>query len=1029
MPKLKDCLVKSGVQKEVQGYILEQKQKLMDGGMDEADASRKAITDLQQETLNSLKDIHSQASGVKEGEPPTPKEPIKVTTGDGETIGITHADMDAVANELGLPTYQKDPQTEQQWVAEADKRLANGEMLPLIRKMESDPNYQAGPVETTMAKRYIASLKARINENPTQELLKELDRAKNAFNISGRVWGQTGRARQGTIQVQDTLADYLLDRGNDKGHPLTEEQIKEETEKYNKLKEANDNLQKELAIEKEKYAKLAAEQGVNKAKAAAKKAAKKSHEEYKKEREDAVKAAREALKVIRNRAQLTVPIVGELVAIAPHVKKVVQSLINEGVDKIDTILTDVHAMFKDSVDGISENDIRDIFIGVYDGVKKTKAELNASLRLFQRELDLTNKFRETQKKLKEEKSRSKQSDLRRKLLDLQKQIDQTRSLNKEVDTDGLDEKAQKRLEDKIFKLQNKLDSGDYDPEKKDEVKFAKSKKTQDLEDIVIDLENQIHQERIKDRMAQRTKTEKWYDFINREILGVRRLTNTILDLSVWLRQTVRLAFNPRKWDVFAKEVAKSWKATWSQTKFDRYMSEIHKDPQFDEMTKDGIRFNEFETNEVAKENEFYYKNWVFKVPYLRQLPLASQRAADAALNTARYELYKKYRRNLENQGITRESDPKVYQDMAGEVMNQTGSGKLWKGFENNQTAQKILGNTLYGARLMAANFNQLNPAYYTKMSPEVRKLIWKDIASYTVTTMAFGAAAIFLLGAKVSFDPEDPDFLQIRIGDKVYDITGGKVGYIRTALRILNAARVTAKKAAGGDVSNNEVKKKWEFAAKSTGNFFRNKLAPNTGYAYTWTFGNGKNTLGQDANPLEVFQLYPMYFDDAYEGFMDDGVISLATVLAPNLVGIGYNSYFSDPSLKPLDDLLQRNMQSDEMDLTKYRNFNRGGKELTKDEKERFIKSRDNYIGERLTKFFERGLPVIEDGKTVIKSFQDLSKDQIISETSKIKSAATRAVKQQLLGEEEETEEEIENKDKVDEAYETLYKEYYEERN
>jgi sarcosine oxidase delta subunit len=1051
VPKLrdiKDCLTKYRVDADTQKFIISNRDKLMAEGMSELDANVKSVTDFQQETLQSVQDIFAQLQnsegkkvesgevppvttgegGTGEGTPPSePTKPQTVTVGGGETIGITHADMDAVANELGLATYTKDPQTEEQWIAEADQRLRNGEMIPLIRKMEADIHYQPDGVENTMAKRYIASLKARINANPTRELLAELDRAKEAFNMAGRAWGISGRSRQGMNNVEDTLADYLLDRGNDKGHPLTDEQIKEESDRYNELKKEKDELQDQLNKEKEAHAKLIAEVGINKAKAAAKKASKKSHEEYVAERKELKKSIQEKWRNAgKDVLSSDIPFRKQFAAIAPDVKKLMQTLIDEGIDNIDKILTDVHAELKDIIDGIRRSDIVDMYVGVHDDPMQTKSGINETLRLLNRELDYVTKLDKNKKLLEktDPKQKARIDELSRIIKDLETKIEETRKLYKTREVPNrleANKKEQERLQKRIDKLNEDLRTGNYDPEVKDRPKLKKSYSTLLKEDKVISLEKKIAHERYKDQQAKRSKSQKWYDFITKEVLGIRRLVQTILDISIWLRQTVRIAFNPRKWDIFATEVAKSWASIWSQTKFDRYMNEIHKDPDFDNMTKDGIRFNEFETNEVAKENEFYYKNWLFKIPVLKELPLASQRGADAALNVARYELYKKYARNLKDKGITRESDPKVYEWMSNEVMNQTGSGKLLSWFEGNQKAQRALGNTFYGARLMAANFNQLNPAYYAKMPQEVRALIWKDIAAYVGTTMFIGVIGM-LAGASVSFDPEDPEFLQLRFGDKVYDITGGKAQYIRTALRILRAATTSM----NTDKTKYEKKKAWEFASKSTLGFFRNKLAPNTGYVATWTFGQGKNSIGQDANPWEIAQLYPMYFDDVYKAFQEDGMISLATTLVPNLIGVGYNSYYSDAAMKPLDDLLQRNMTTDEQDKSKIKNFKDKGREITNKEFKEYADKRDSVIEKMLTTLYKGGMWVEEEVngkiKEVRKPFVELSNEEIIKETNYIKSKATREVKEAMFGKEKETAQERRVERKISKLKEAQYK-------
>ena len=115
----------------------------------------------------------------------------------------------------------------------------------LIKKYEEGK--QPTPVEQRMMLFIIASLKAKINAAPTPELLSEFKGVMDLSNIvGGREVAKSLVARKGITPVEDTLADFLLMRENDKGYPLTEEQIKKETETYNKLKEAKDQLEERV---------------------------------------------------------------------------------------------------------------------------------------------------------------------------------------------------------------------------------------------------------------------------------------------------------------------------------------------------------------------------------------------------------------------------------------------------------------------------------------------------------------------------------------------------------------------------------------------------------------------------------------------------------------------------------------------------------------------------------------------------------------------------------------------------------------
>jgi hypothetical protein len=496
-------------------------------------------------------------------------------------------------------------------------------------------------------------------------------------------------------------------------------------------------------------------------------------------------------------------------------------------------------------------------------------------------------------------------------------------------------------------------------------------------DRVVELEKQIALEKLKDQQAKLSKWEKAWDKIQ-SVLGLRRIIQTSIDASIWFRQLAKLTMNPRKWDIALKFISSGAQSIFSQKNYDRIMYQIHQAPDFKESEADGVKYNELGTP-----NEMFPKSFLFEIPLLREPFMASQRIADGSINVARYELYNKYKRELLKQGITRESDPEMYKAVGKVVMNSTGSGNMLKFLESKE-GQKVMGGLFYGAKLMASNFNTLNPAYYVKLPKEVRNAVMKDLASYTATVMSV-VLALVAAGGKVSLDSEDPDFLQVRFGEKVYDFTAGQAAYIRTFLRWVNAGYNVATK------SKFEAKEKASFAWNSTLNFFRNKLAPNNAYVVNALVG--KNAIGEDFDPMEIFHIYPMYADDAYQAAKEDGFISLLTVLMPNILGVGYSSYYADKAMKPMDEIINRAQDSDEMNPETIR------KDITKDEFKEFAKLRDKLIEEKIKDLYKEGIFDEETGEQI--PINKSTTEQVSKAISKIKREATNEAKSEFNADEE----------------------------
>ena len=961
---------------------------------------------------------------------------------EGEVIGITHEQLNEVARELDFPEYEASPETVEQWDTEAKERLSKDPEYAnkLIAK------YEEGKIPTPQEQRamlvIISSAKAKINANPSPENLAQFKRIMElSNNVGGKLVGQSLRARQGIKQVEDTLPDFLLMRENDRGYPFTESEIKDQARIFEELQKEKNALKEALQKSEEANAKLIAEMGVNKAKAAARKAAKKTREEYVIERKQSLAAAREALKKLRSGEQgltaVSIPGVKELTAVAPHIKNYMKSLVEEGVSKLDDVINDTYAEFKDIVDGITKKDILDAFNGEYDQSKpRTRNEKAEELRLLQREAALIKELENVRKGIEKEKNPAQKIKKNERILELEDKIKEVKRLNKERDRvsqeftesefaskteDELLASKRKMLTKRIEKLQDDIKNKRYLEEKSAPPKLELDRKTQLLKDRVVKMERQIEAERQKDAYKKMSKTEKAFDHIN-QITGIRRVMQTAFDLSVSLRQGVLVAFNPRKWDVFSKAFGNQIKSAFSDKKYNSLMYDIHNSSEYNKMLEDGIKFNELDALKNEERNEDFQKSFLYgiKIPVVRQLIteplLASQRAADGFLNTARYELYLKYEKQLLKQGITRQSDPEAYKKMADLVMNMTGRGKL-AGFLESGKANKVVSNTFYGARLMAANINTLNPVKYAKLPPGVRKEVMKDMLSYVTTTAGIMLAAS-AAGAKVEMDPDEPDFLQIRFGDKVYDITGGKAAYLRTFFRMTSAlySRFT-------DNKYNQ-QKKIERAGSSLFKFFRNKLAPNTGYAVNMALG--KNTLNQDFDPYEVLEAYPMYADDFAEALKDEGITSLATVLAPNILGIGYGNYANQANKESLETSLERMLNSDEMNPELIKNHKDGGRVINEKEFEELTKLIDAKREKEIRKLYDGKSKfnlTLYKGNVVTKKVENMTgkdvkdmteqekakymtEDEVKKAKKSIASEATRLSKEQLFGKEKKTREE-----------------------
>lgn len=933
--------------------------------------------------------------------PPTEEGKGATTEGEENLSGITHAATADVREKLGLPEYEGLPKdTHENLIAEAKKTIAENPNVANETMQKFRDGGKMNPKDNAVLSEYKAALDYQLENNPTKETFEKINELIKVLEPAGSEAGKLLESRKLLSAKENNLANFLLDKQIAQGTELTEQQFKSESAKYQELKEANERLEKQLAEEREQHLKDIAELGLNKAKAKAKKSAKKTDEEYKADRQAAVDAAREALKKLREGGlQSTIPGIRELQAIAPHVKTYLQVLANQGIDKLDNIITQVHAEFKDVLEGLTTSQVLDIVSGEHDAIKeKTRNEKANTSRLLKREAQLLKELQDARKGKGKAKGEAKVVASGRRIDELKTKIQEVRALNKNTDAEPVEDltagngeliaKEEKRLQAKIQKLTTDLKEGNYLKETEKKPILTKSRKAQIMEDRVIDLENKIRHERSKDEYNKRSKWRKGFDNVM-QILGIKRLVQTAIDMSTSFRQGATL-ISPTKIDVWLKAFQANLQSIFSPKKFERIMYAIRHDEQYHDMVKDGVVFNDLGSADPDLHNEDFRKSFLYNIPVISEPLKASNRSADAFLNVARYEMYKKFRRQLEMQGLTRESDPKAYKAAASWTMNMTGRGNMHSSLEK-PAMNAVLGNTFYGARLMASRFNILNPLTYfdPRVPQQVKTQAMKDMAGFTVTVMAAGLA-LAAAGGKISLDPDDPDFLQVRFGDKVYDISGGLATYVRTFLRIVKAGYT---KKTG---TKYEGKKATEKAGMSTLNFFRNKLAPNTAYATDAFFGKA---YGQELDPAEIYQIYPMYADDAIKAYQDEGMMSIPTVLLPNILGIGYGNYASKGQIDAtLEDLLKRNMRSSEMNMEKIRNFKDKGRPITRDEFDDFADKRDAEIEKDINVLYAKGI-----GGT---PYKELTQEEVADETSYIKAAATRKVKEELFGEQKKTHDE-----------------------
>lgn len=823
---------------------------------------------------------------------------------ESELIGITKKDVKALREDLGEEQFEYETQTRAALAEKAKKKLDEGfDVRKLVDNINEGTKSNVSDSDVELMRQYYASLTAKINENPTPELLAERKRLMEAIDASKVSAGRAVQAFDGLVAVEDNLASFLADES--KYSDLTKEEIKDLTEKYNQAKVVNEKLKNRIKQLEEETNNAEAQENVNIAKNALRKAnlaAKKS--EFKKEREIYIDEFRKKLKEIRSGASSVVfPYQRELIELAPFVRKMVKSYVSEGVVELKDIVADIHDLLKNDIDGLTESDVRDVIAGKYVNTRNTKNAKMAQIVDLEKQAKLELEIENLENGILKEKNPVQKRVKSDKILELERQIKEIKKRNPDLSEPSRLEGRKTWFKNKIEQLKNDIKTGDFD-EIPAPRKIILDDEALALKDEYNKFLVETRERRAAKEYQAKSKIDKALDRVQ-QVLGLKRLIQTSIDLSIPLRQGVSVMFNPRTMKIGSKGYVKMIKSLFdndasgiakfkfSDKFYNRMMSDIETSPEYSRSKEDGVVYTELGAKKAENRDESHpTDSFLYDIPYLSAPFKASERAAAAWTNYTRYQLYLRGAKFLLEQGKTRENSPKAYEDLSARIMVDTGRGKI-PGVNDkgpNTTDKKIkflLGNTFYGARLVSAMFRKLDPTYYLnpKIDKTVRVEAFKDMAGYVTSQVLFHIAAASALGATVSLDYDDPDFLKLRLGKRVLDLTAGQSAYIRTFFRLMNAAYNNA----SPYVSEEDAKKYSDFAAKSVTTFWRNKLAPNTSYALDWYLR--ENSIGEKFDQYDILKLYPMYGDDLMTAINDGSPIDAAILLPIGISGLSYQEY------------------------------------------------------------------------------------------------------------------------------------------
>lgn len=975
-----------------------------------ADAAVKESFDaiLPEEQERIIKDIISRSEGV-------PQEQLKATikkyTGWSDekidsffvkSTGITHSQTKETASEFSFEGYEPAPETFDEWDKEAMSLIESGyDIEGLIKRLEE------GKLPTNIEQRimgfYLATQEAAVEKDPSKDNVEKLMRAVRASDVGGgRLVGQSLAARKGFRVRDNSLAGFFIGDEEANEAPLTDNQRREVVDEYNEIQDAQRLYEEKIISLERENARLRAEKELSKERKSSTKS-KKTHSEYVSERKEILTSIKDKLKAARTgESGLTavpVPYAKELFVIAPDVMKLTRSLLSEGVSKLDDIVREIHSSIKDSIDGLTEKDIHDIIAGDYNAPRSTRKGINKALVDLRTEAKLVNRLNELNEggTPKTEKAAREKN---REIESLKKKI-------KNHDVTKLAE-AKKRISNQITDLENDLKTGNYqEPSSTDtRLPVKLDKEAIGLKDKLIKLRQQRAERLAKLKYENRTLRKRAVDR-TLEIMNVPRTIMASMDYSAPLRQAVIPTVSHPI--MAAKAAAEMFRQSVSQKRFDRWFFDLQQTPRYELMKRVKLYVADPHDPRLSTKEEAFMNNLAERIPFLGKLIKGSERAYVGFLNKMRVDLFNRMADGFENEGLTYENNPELYEGLARMVNNFTGRG----GLGPIESTAPVLNSIFFSPRLIASRFNILGlsdfftfgKGFYANLPPKLRLAALGDLLKFVgVGTTLLGMLSLWAMGGddddkdriQVEDDARSSDFGKIRSGNTRWDIWGGFQPYVRLIAQLFTGER---KATSSGQISS--VNKFGQDKGTLLSRFVRGKLAPVPATALNLL--TGRNIVGEKVTVKSeaIAHLQPLIVSDMKDAIKDRGVGALFTHGLPSVFGVGVQTYLPrgydkvDTKAPVYKELYEKGLnlttpeQSEEMDDKIYDKFTKRQRVLFKEKWDNVIKY-GAYIN-------EEGNPTIDIDRGVsIKPFNELSNTELTTLMKSISNSATRTTKKEL---------------------------------
>jgi hypothetical protein len=539
------------------------------------------------------------------------------------------------------------------------------------------------------------------------------------------------------------------------------------------------------------------------------------------------------------------------------------------------------------------------------------------------------------------------------------------------------------------------------------VKVESDSELDDLEAKANEIRNKYEEAHYENEQNNRTFLEKFYGTAIEVGTGVQRALQAGLDFSALGVQGIiqLLSTNPKH---TLKAVKEGLRFMASEKYEKEFFAKLQTDPLYPVMRKSGLAL-QFPNSKLGSLDYQLSASTINKIWNGLMYPLklvspkiyeraklfnpyrASERAYSGTINTIRVQMFKQFAKDLEQQGITPETDPKQYIIAANATNNLTFRGRL----RNLEPLAKELAVVFFAPRKITATLSLTNPFYYAHLwmtSPTVAKRATLKMATFLTlaTTITLVTKALREDDEEDEnpdvFNPLSADFMKLKIGNTRINLLGGLdqnvVFYARFITNNYKSSGSSKTKKLG---ENKYVPTRWDLGMK----FATNKFAPTSGLAYR-KLSEGKGRMFDWESELQTGAI-PIWTQGISE-LQQEHPTEIATFLTMlNFFGVSISTYGNADFLdskkdeKLIDLLNNKNISFFEkvranIEVLDSKTGETRG--VTSDEFDKYKKVYGNYIKNNL-----------KDNYNI---YKEMSVEKFEEKMSKVKSMASEEAKYQI---------------------------------